>query len=79
MAASSRLAFFTGRFKVLYNLAVEQSILDAAAQIGLELRETQKTKDLLAESQKLTIPETDKEACLVDTIITITMHGVTLP
>ena len=75
MAAQSRLAFFTGRFKVLYNLAVQQSILDAAAQISLELRETQKTKDLLAESQKLTA----QEASLIDTFFAIIAHYVTLP
>ena len=76
-----RSVFYLGRFRMLYNQAIEQSILSASVHIDLETREREQTKTLLNAAHRLVIHECSltTKPLLPETLIQLAFSRLSLP
>lgn len=74
-------AFHFGRFRLLYNTAIEKTILDASLDIDLEEMEKESTQELLQASKKLVLADTSawSESLLPETLVKLVVSSVMLP
>lgn len=78
---SDKNAFHFGRFRLLYNTAIEKTILDASVDVDLEELEKESTQELLKASKKLVVTDTSVWASplLPETVINLVVNSVMLP